>query len=326
MEEGSLILDEGSQQAATTFRESIAQFSCKLEPHTNSVPALRRTSRRPISRQSHAEFEDAMPKRELLEKKRLLLDLDHGLDQKNTFLKRSPSASPPKKKLKRGFAPPETYAHLNLLPDHLQLHLDIVFCGINPGQKSAEIGHHFGHPTNHFWTCLHAGGLTSSKLPPTEDYTLPELYNIGLTNLVERPTAEQSELSDVEMRAAAPAFLAKIARYRPRIVCFVGLKIAAAVQHCAVLRKHRVAKLMPGLMCFKLVYPEQEDTKNEASVPETLFFAMPSTSARVTQYQANEKIEIFADLKKCLCHVKASSLDCSSIVAVDSKLFHFEKP
>ncbi len=46
---------------------------------------------------------------------------------------------------------------------------------------------------------------------------------------------QQSELSDTEMRAAAPAFLAKIARYRPRIVCFVGLKIASAVQHSAVL-------------------------------------------------------------------------------------------
>ncbi|SJL09721.1 uncharacterized protein ARMOST_13102 [Armillaria ostoyae] len=324
MEEGSLAL-EGPQQAVTTFRESIAQFSCKLEPHTSPVPALRRSSRRPIPRRSYTEFESTTPKREPLEKKRLFLDLDHGLDQKKAFLKRSPS-SPPKKKLKRGFAPPETYAHLNLLPDHLQLHLDIVFCGINPGQKSAEIGHHFGHPTNHFWTCLHAGGLTSSKLPPTEDHTLPELYNIGLTNLVERPTAEQSELSDAEMRAAAPAFLAKIARYRPRIVCFVGLKIAAAVQHCAVLRKHRVAKLMPGLMCFKLVYPEQEDAKNEASVSETLFFATPSTSARVTQYQANEKIEIFADLKRCLCQVKSSSLDCSSMVAVDPKLFYVDKP
>ncbi|KAK0500393.1 uracil-DNA glycosylase-like protein [Armillaria luteobubalina] len=325
MEEGSLAPTEGSQQAVATFRESIAQFSCKLE-HTSPVPALRRSSRRPIPRRSYTEFEDITSKREPLEKKRPLLDLDHGLDQKKAFLKRSPSASPSKKKLKRGFAPPETYAHLNLLPDHLQLHLDIVFCGINPGQKSAEIGHHFGHPTNHFWTCLHAGGLTSSKVPPTEDHTLPTLYSLGLTNLVERPTAEQNELSDAEMRAAAPAFLAKIARYRPRIVCFVGLKIAAAVQHCAVLRKHRVAKLMPGLMCFKLVYPEQEDTKNEASVSETLFFAMPSTSARVIQYQAKEKTEIFADLKRCLSLVKTSSLDCSSVVAVDPNLFYFEKP
>ncbi|KAK0469691.1 uracil-DNA glycosylase-like protein [Desarmillaria tabescens] len=321
MEEGSL--PEGTQQAVTTFRESIAQFSCKLEPPTSPVPVLRRSSRRPVPRRSYTELEDTTPK-EPLEKKRLFRKLDHGLDQKKVFLRRSP-ASPPKKKLKRGLAPPETYAHLHLLPDYLQLHLDIVFCGINPGQKSAEIGHHFGHPTNHFWTGLHAGGLTSSKLPPTEDFTLPELYNIGLTNLVDRPTAEQSELSEAEMRTAVPAFLAKIARYRPRIVCFVGLSIAGTVQHCAVPRKHRTAKVMPGLMSFKLVYPKQEDTKNVDPISETLFFAMPSTSARVTQYQANEKVEIFADLKRCLCQVKTSSLDCSSMVAIDPKLFSVDK-
>ncbi|KAK0204862.1 uracil-DNA glycosylase-like protein [Desarmillaria ectypa] len=279
MEEGSLT--EDSQQIVTAFCESIAQFSCKLEPQTSPVPAFRRSSRRPVPRRrrSYTELEDTTPKEEQLEKKRLFRELDHGLDQKKKI------SSPPKKKMKRGLAPPETYAHLHLLPDHLQLHLDIIFCGINPGQKSAEIGHHFGHPTNHFWTGLHAGGLTSSKLPPTEDYTLPELYNIGLTNLVDRPTAEQSELSEAEMRAAVPAFLAKIARYRPRIVCFVGLSIARTVQYCALPRKHRVAKVTLGLMCFKLVYPKQEDTKNVDSVSESLFFAMPSTSARVTQYQ-----------------------------------------
>ncbi|KAG7451225.1 DNA glycosylase [Guyanagaster necrorhizus] len=277
-----------SQQAVVEFRDSIAQFSCKIES-PSPVPVLQP-----------------------------FLHFDQSLDEKDHVRNRL-STSPPKKKLKRGVAPPETYAHLNLLPDHLQLHLDIVFCGINPGQKSAEIGHHFGHPTNHFWTGLHAGGLTSSKLPPTEDYTLPELYNIGLTNLVDRPTAEQSELSNAEMRAAVPAFLAKIARYRPRIVCFVGLSIASTVQYCALPKKNRAAKLTPGLMCFKLVYPKQEDTKDVTSVSETLFFAMPSTSARVTQYQANEKIEIFADLKRCLCQVKTSSLESGCMVAIEPK-------
>ena len=36
---------------------------------------------------------------------------------------------------------------------------------------------------------------------------------------------KQAELSSTEMTAAVPAFLAKVARFRPRIVCFVGLGI-----------------------------------------------------------------------------------------------------
>lgn len=31
----------------------------------------------------------------------------------------------------------------------------------SPGQKSAEIGHHFGGPTNHFWPCLYESGVCS---------------------------------------------------------------------------------------------------------------------------------------------------------------------
>ncbi|KAI0076151.1 DNA glycosylase [Panus rudis PR-1116 ss-1] len=126
------------------------------------------------------------------------------------------------KKTKRGFAPPEKYAHLNFLQDYLQDYLDIMFCGINPGCKSAEVGHHFANPTNHFWKCLHRSELTDRLLPPTEDFTLPQAYNIGLTNLVDRPSAEQAELSNQDMVSGVPVLLSKIARFKPRVVCFVG--------------------------------------------------------------------------------------------------------
>ncbi|KAH9943532.1 hypothetical protein B0H21DRAFT_748836 [Amylocystis lapponica] len=38
-------------------------------------------------------------------------------------------------KIKRGFAPPEQYAHLRPLQDYLQEGLDVIFCGINPGER-----------------------------------------------------------------------------------------------------------------------------------------------------------------------------------------------
>jgi hypothetical protein len=90
---------------------------------------------------------------------------------------------------------------------------------------SAETGHHFAHPTNRFWKCLHRArlfslllkcsslilsflDLTDRLVPPTEDETLPARFRLGLvrisffslrgscvhhcsqTNLVPRPTAE----------------------------------------------------------------------------------------------------------------------------------------
>jgi len=72
----------------------------------------------------------------------------------------------------------------------VRIGLDVLFCGFNPGCMSAETGHHFANPTNHFWRALHQGGFTTQFVPASEDHTLPEAYNLGLTNLVERPSAE----------------------------------------------------------------------------------------------------------------------------------------
>ncbi|WWC63962.1 uncharacterized protein I303_106568 [Kwoniella dejecticola CBS 10117] len=144
-----------------------------------------------------------------------------------------------KGKIPRGYAPPEAYEHLRPVNDLLEDGLDILFCGINStantladlqfaaqyqGKRSSTMGHHFSHPTNKFWRSLHQSGLTPRLLDPTEDHKMLE-YKYGLTNLVDRPTSEQSELSTVEMRLNVFYLTQKFLRYRPRVVCFVGKKI-----------------------------------------------------------------------------------------------------
>ena len=37
------------------------------------------------------------------------------------------------------------------LEDILAAHLDVVFCGINPGKGSATLGLHFANRSNRFW-------------------------------------------------------------------------------------------------------------------------------------------------------------------------------
>lgn len=123
---------------------------------------------------------------------------------------------------KRQYATPDVNSHLSGIPDHVAEDLDVLFCGINPGHMSAVTGHHYANPTNHFWHCLHHSGFTPRLLLPSEDCTLPERYNLGLTNLVERPSTSEAELSVQEMADSVPALLTKIARLRPRVTCFVG--------------------------------------------------------------------------------------------------------
>ncbi|KAF9052468.1 DNA glycosylase [Hymenopellis radicata] len=299
-------VEDAAEKVISEFSSSLAQFAFKSEPST-PVKEPRRSPRK-ATRTSYA---DTNRLRQSPSKKRVLY-FDNDDDDKVLV---KPSGSPSKKQ-KRGFAPPEVYAHLKLLPDYLKPCLDIVFCGINPGQQSAKMGHHFGHPTNHFWPCLHQGGITPTRLHPTEDHTLPERFNIGLTNLVDRPTAEQKELAKAELKAGVSPFLAKIQSYQPRIVAFVGLDISKTVRD-AVLPSQKSTPVKPGILPFKIQHSVSEGSSSSAPVSETLFFAMPSSSGLVVQYQLTAKIKIFRSLYECLEQVKSGSFDTGSFVTVD---------
>lgn len=100
--------------------------------------------------------------------------------------------------------------------------LDVVFCGINPGLRSAATGYHFAGPGNRFWPSLHAAGFTDRLLEPSEVGLLPR-YGCGITNLVSRTTARADQLSDDEVRAGLPALEAKVARFAPRWLAVVGI-------------------------------------------------------------------------------------------------------
>ena len=41
-------------------------------------------------------------------------------------------------------------------------------------------------------------------------------------NLVDRPSTSQAELLAQELASSVPALLARIARFRPRVACFIG--------------------------------------------------------------------------------------------------------
>jgi TDG/mug DNA glycosylase family protein len=101
--------------------------------------------------------------------------------------------------------------------------LRVLFCGINPGTLSGELGQHFARPGNRFWKLLHAGGFTDSVLLPSQQHTLPAL-GIGITNLVGRVTAAASELSVSDLREGATQLASKVEVLRPRCVAVLGLQ------------------------------------------------------------------------------------------------------
>ncbi|KIK64039.1 hypothetical protein GYMLUDRAFT_40269 [Collybiopsis luxurians FD-317 M1] len=305
------------------FQISLSQFSFS-DPHDKKPPVSASNSSQPSPAREGTNIvaSGASPPRNTPSRKG---KRPRTQDDVRVSESPSPSKRAKGKKPHRGYASPERYAHLNHLNDCLLESLDIMFCGINPGQRSAEIGHHFAHASNHFWKCLHLSGLTPERIPPTEDYTLPERYRLGLTNIVDRPTAEATELKDSEFKEGIVPFLSKVARYRPRIACFIGVRTGRIVLDHVMrgLPKTQRQGFLLGLQPYKIVYSNSECGSSEASkspesscISETLFYAVPSTSGKVQGYQIPDKVKLFSQLKTDLMKLKDGMLSTANFTVI----------
>ncbi|KAF3389694.1 G/U mismatch-specific uracil DNA glycosylase [Talaromyces pinophilus] len=121
------------------------------------------------------------------------------------------------------------YSPPSRLRDSITPNLILLLIGVNPGLLTGSTGYAYAHPSNLFWKLLHSSGITSIRHPPSDTYKLPELYSVGNTNIVERPTKDASMLSKAEMDAGVPILEAKIAKSRPEAVALVGKSIWESV-------------------------------------------------------------------------------------------------
>jgi len=123
---------------------------------------------------------------------------------------------------------PEERARLSTLPDLVRPGLDLVFVGINPGERSAERGHYYGHPGNAFWRRLSASPLVGRDVTCEDDASLLDL-GIGFTDVVKRVITDSTDISRAEFEDAVPAFFERIAIASPRAVCFTATRPFEAV-------------------------------------------------------------------------------------------------
>ena len=127
-------------------------------------------------------------------------------------------------------------AHNKRVPDLLAKDLIVLFAGINPGLYTAAIGRHFGRPGNRFWPALYNGGFTPRLFSPFESAQLLDLH-YGITNVVSRATARADELTSDELRAGGKRLAAKVKRWQPTVVAFVGIgpyRIVSGVKDATV--------------------------------------------------------------------------------------------
>ncbi|MDX2973068.1 G/U mismatch-specific DNA glycosylase [Kribbella solani] len=119
--------------------------------------------------------------------------------------------------------------------------LRVLFCGINPGLMSATTGHHFARPGNRFWPALQLSGFTSRQLMPAEQQELLD-YRLGITNVVDRPSAKAAELTRAELVAGGENLTAKVLTYQPEWLAVLGVtayRDAFAERNAAVGKQDR---------------------------------------------------------------------------------------
>ncbi|MFC3757430.1 G/U mismatch-specific DNA glycosylase [Chryseobacterium tructae] len=108
-----------------------------------------------------------------------------------------------------------------MLTDIITSNLDVIFCGINPGLKSSNDGHHFSGRSNRFWKVLHQSGFTPYEIDAVNDTVILD-FKCGLTTAVARATSRADELSKEEFDDALESFKAKITEFQPKYVAFLG--------------------------------------------------------------------------------------------------------
>ena len=163
------------------------------------------------------------------------------------------------------------------IPDVIAPGLDVLFVGINPSLWSGAVGLHFARPGNRFWRALHEAGFTDRLLSPYEGRVLLK-SRVGVTNLVNRATASADELDLADYERGARRVEAKIRRYRPRVVAFVGMGA------------YRVAFGRPGARGGR-----QEERLAGADI-----WVLPNPSGRTAGYQMHALARAFRELRRSL--------------------------
>jgi TDG/mug DNA glycosylase family protein len=163
------------------------------------------------------------------------------------------------------------------VPDLVGPDLRVLFVGINPSNCSGVAGFHFATPGNRFWATLAGAGITDRLLRPDDRDALLAL-GIGVTNLVNRATAQASMVDPEELRAGSERLRQTIRTYRPRSVAILGKGA------------YRIAFGQPAAS----IGPQPIDLEGAP------LWILPNPSGLNAHYTVERLVEEFADLRRAI--------------------------
>src|SRR6185369_7653632 len=174
------------------------------------------------------------------------------------------------------------------LEDRIGPGIVVLFVGINPGVRSATIGHHFAGFSNRFWKLLYDARLVPERLRAEDDERLPE-FHYGITNLVARPTPGIDTLRPAEYVAGLETLKEKVRRWKPPIVAFVGVTLFRSVF---------------GVPSGK---PVSLGLQRRERFEGARVFVLPNPSGRNANFSYVEMLRAFRRLKSCVVRLKSDA-------------------
>lgn len=153
----------------------------------------------------------------------------------------------------------------------------MLFVGINPGVRSALTGHHFAGFSNRFWILLFESRLVPERLTYEDDDRMAE-WGYGITNIVARATPGIDTLKPAEYVGGRTRLLAKVGKYRPRVVALVGVTV------------------------FRAMFPEHRGPvalgRQRQRLGDSAVFVLPNPSGRNANFSHTEMLAAFKGLKR----------------------------
>jgi len=185
-------------------------------------------------------------------------------------------------KSKRGVTEPE-WSKLRL-KDRIGSGLRVLFVGINPGVRSAITGHHFAGYSNRFWKLLMDSRLVPEPVTYEDDVRLTT-WNLGITNLIARPSPGINDLRPAEYIEGWKILDLKIRRYRPEVVALVGVTLYRAI--LPLLDDFAPASGRPTLVGLQPI-----------RIHGSRLFVLPNPSGRNANYTYAEMLKTFVQLRR----------------------------
>jgi double-stranded uracil-DNA glycosylase len=174
------------------------------------------------------------------------------------------------------------------LEDRIGPGLVVLFVGINPGVRSATIGHHFAGYSNRFWKLLFDARLVPELLRAEDDTRLLE-FKYGITNLVPRPTPGIDTLRPAEYVEGLEGLKVKVRRWKPPIVAFVGVTLFRSIF---------------GIPSGKAVSLGLQRTERFEGAR---VFVLPNPSGRNANFSYAEMLDAFVRLKAQVSRLRSRS-------------------